>query len=72
MPINLPLSEMTLHEKLAIMESLWEDLIRTPESVESPAWHDEVLKERSQQIAEGHSRFSDWEKAKANIRNKLS
>jgi len=36
MTMNLPLKEMTLQEKLAAMELLWEDLARSPESVETP------------------------------------
>lgn len=72
MPFNLPLKEMTLQEKLAAMESLWEDLARTPEAIESPAWHKEVLDERLQRLAEGKTRFIDWEAAKAALRKKLS
>jgi Putative addiction module component len=72
MPANLPLKEMTLHEKLAAMELLWEDLARSPESIESPTWHRDILDERRQQIAEGKARFADWETAKAEIRNKVS
>ena len=72
MPITLPLKEMTLQEKLAVMESLWEDLARTPEAVESPAWHKDILDERRQRLAEEKSRFIDWQTAKAEIRNKLS
>ena len=72
MSINLPLKEMTLQEKLAAMESLWEDLARTPEAVESPTWHKDVLDERRQRLVEGKSRFIDWETAKAEIRKKLS
>ena len=63
---------MTLQEKLAVMESLWEDLSRTPEAVESPAWHKDILDERRQRLTEGKSRFIDWETAKADIRDKLS
>ena len=63
---------MTLQEKLAAMESLWEDLARTPEAVESPAWHKDILDERRQRLVEGKSRFIDWETAKAEIRKKLS
>jgi hypothetical protein len=66
----LPLNEMTLHEKLAATEALWEDLARSPESIESPAWHEEVLDERRQRIADGKARFDDWETAKVEIRNK--
>ena len=60
MPINLPLKDMTLQEKLAVMESLWEDLDHTPEAIESPAWHKDILDERRQRLAEGKSRFTDW------------
>lgn len=63
---------MTLEEKLAAMESLWEDLARSPEAVESPAWHKEVLDERRERVADGKARFVDWEKAKAEIREKIS
>ena len=53
MSMSLPLKDMTLHEKLAAMELLWEDLARSPESIESPAWHKDTLDERRQRIAEG-------------------
>lgn len=72
MSYNLPLKDMSLQEKLAAMESLWEDLARTPEALESPAWHKDVLDERRQRLAEGQSRFVDWETAKADIRKKIS
>lgn len=72
MSFNLPLKAMSLQEKLAAMESLWEELARTPEAIESPAWHKDILDGRRQRLAEGQSRFIDWETAKADIRNKLS
>ncbi|MEK7760155.1 MAG: addiction module protein [Nitrospirota bacterium] len=62
---------MSLHEKLSAMESLWEDLARTPEAIESPTWHKDILDERHRHVAEGTSQFIDWEIAKANIRAKL-
>ena len=71
MPFNLPLKDMTLQEKLAAMESLWEDLARTPEAIESPAWHKEVLEERFRLLAEGKPQFIDWETAKEALRKKL-
>ena len=72
MSFNLPLKDMTIQEKLAALESLWEDLARTPEALESPAWHKDILDERRQRVAEGQSRFIAWEMAKTDIRNKLS
>ena len=72
MPFDLPLKDMSLREKLSAMESLWEDLAGTPENIESPAWHKDILEERRQRITEGSSRFIDWETAKTDIRNMLS
>ena len=71
MATKLPLHEMTIREKLAAMEALWEDLSRSPETIESPEWHKEVLDERGQRVADGTAHFEDWEKAKATIREKL-
>ena len=62
---------MTLHEKLAAMELLWDDLTRCPESVESLTWHKDILDDRHQRIAEGDVQFTDWETAKTEIRKKV-
>jgi hypothetical protein len=71
MSMNLSLRDMTLQEKLAAMELLWEDLARCPESVESPTWHKDILDERQQRVAEGEAQFTDWETAKTEIRKKV-
>ena len=68
----LALNEMSRREKLAAMEALWEDLSRTPEAVESPAWHKEVLDERQQRVAEGKARYADWKTVKVDIRRQVS
>jgi len=70
MPVSLPLSEMTREEKLQAMEALWNDLSRDPETLESPAWHEDVLRERDEQVAAGEAEFVDWEEAKADIRSR--
>ena len=69
--LTLPLSEMSLAEKLQAMEALWDDLSRNPDALESPAWHEEVLRERQQQIASGEAVFLDWEHTKADIRRRI-
>ena len=69
---TLALNEMTLREKLAAMEALWEDLSRTPETIESPAWHKEVLEQRQNRVAEGQAGYTAWESAKSDIRRKVS
>jgi hypothetical protein len=63
---------MTLEEKLQIMEALWDDLSRDPDALESPAWHEDILRARQERLASGEAEFVDWEQAKADIRNRAS
>jgi Putative addiction module component len=63
---------MTREEKLQAMEALWEDLSRDPDTLESPAWHEDVLREREERLATGEAEFVDWEQAKADIRSRAS
>ncbi|WP_044891629.1 addiction module protein [Opitutus terrae] len=66
----LPLDQMTTAEKLRAMEILWADLTRKAESFESPAWHDAVLRERDQRVAEGKEAYVSWEDAKRDLRER--
>ena len=72
MPLELPLAQMTLSEKLQLMETLWDDLTRKPDELESPAWHKEVLEECLRRAESGEEQFSDWEAAKEDIRRRIS
>ena len=69
MGFSLPLDKMTISEKLATMELLWEDLCRCNENVPPFPWHGQILKEREKLISEGKSTFSDLNEAKARIRD---
>lgn len=64
MNISLPLDEMTVEEKLQLMETIWDDLSRHADEMEPPAWHGEVLAEREAAVARGDETFEDWETAK--------
>ena len=68
MSIELPLSSMTLADKLQAMETLWADISKTPEELPSPAWHGEVLRERRRLVDEGALKFQDWDSAIAELR----
>ena len=71
MPIILPLKQMSVSEKLQLMEALWDDLSRDADALESPEWHGQVLKEREDRIASGEAKFSDWDQAKLDIRKRV-
>ena len=71
MPIELEIEKMTLEEKLRAMEALWADLSRNEQSIQSPPWHDQVLKEREQRVKSGQEKFQSWEAAKRELRDRL-
>ncbi|HNI09111.1 MAG TPA: addiction module protein [Rhodocyclaceae bacterium] len=55
-------------DKLRLIEQLWEELSREPESVDSPSWHAEALAEAEQAVADGKATFMEWEAAKDSLR----
>mgnify|MGYP003388479094 FL=1 len=59
--------KLPLHEKLRIMETLWEDITRRESDLEMPQWQKDMLDERESMIASGDARFIDWEEDKKQI-----
>jgi putative addiction module component (TIGR02574 family) len=70
--VDLPLSRLSVAQKLDLMESLWADLTRDEKKLKSPAWHETVLKDRGEAYAAGKITVSDWEQTKKRIRKKTS
>ena len=63
---------MTLEEKLRAMEALWADLSRKEANIQSPLWHEQVLKEREDRVKSGQAKFESWEQAKRELRDRLT
>ena len=70
--VDIPLAQMTLAQKLDLMEMLWADLSKTEHSLNSPAWHESILEDREAALADGRCTVSDWEEAKAKIKRNVS
>jgi len=68
----LQLDQMTLEEKLGAMEALWDDLCRHEDQIQSPPWHEEILREREKRVQSGQETFIDWEAAKKELRDRLT
>lgn len=66
---NVAISKMSIQEKIYTMEMLWNDLCKHT-SLESPDWHQDVLKVREQKRASSQEQPMDWEEAKKQILNK--
>jgi putative addiction module component (TIGR02574 family) len=70
--IDLSLAQLSFEQKLNLMETLWADLTRDEKKFKSPAWHENVLKDREEAYAAGKITVSDWEQAKQRIKKKVS
>lgn len=72
MKTTLVLKEMTLSEKLGIMEEIWADLSENEVKYSPPDWHGRVLEERRKLMESGEVGFTDWETAKREIQDRIS
>ena len=68
---TIQIEKMSREEKLQTMEAIWADLSKSGAEVESPAWHEDVLKETEARIAAGQERIADWETAKRELRKRF-
>lgn len=72
MEITLTLEKMSIEDKIRTMETIWDDLCQTAESIPSPSWHKDILDEREKAIENGEEEFIDWSEAKKQIQDKIS
>ena len=70
--VDLPLSQLTLAQKLDLMETLWADLSRDEKTLDSPDWHQAVLKGREKKLEDGSATVSEWKDAKERIKRNVS
>jgi hypothetical protein len=68
---TLPLTQMSVEEKIRTMENLWDSLLHEDSEIASPDWHAQLLVERETAIDRGEAGFEDWETAKERIRKQL-
>lgn len=66
------IQDLPLHEKLRMMEVLWDGIAPQETKLEVPQWHKDLLDEREKLIQDGKATFTDWETAKQQIRNAIS
>ena len=63
--------QMSRTEKLQVMEAIWTALSASGAEMESPAWHEDALRETEQRFSRGEERIVDWERAKRELRNRF-
>jgi Putative addiction module component len=62
------IAQMSWEEKLRALEELWEAITREGDRYESPAWHEEALKESERGASSGSEQPIDWATAKRELR----
>lgn len=68
---SIQIEQMSREEKIRTMEAIWAALSEADDEVESPTWHEDVLKETEARVAAGLEPVTDWEKAKRELRKKF-
>ncbi|MBM4065458.1 MAG: addiction module protein [Planctomycetes bacterium] len=70
MEILQEIKQLSRTDKLKAMEALWKDLSGDEEKYDSPAWHEDVLKETENRLNSGIEEVVEWDIAKKNLRKK--
>jgi putative addiction module component (TIGR02574 family) len=67
--MNKPLTsdeirQMTVAERLELIGQVWDTLVETPEAIEVPQWHKDVLEERLAALARDPDAAQTWDEFK--------
>lgn len=73
-PIPLPppgFDDLTVDEKIDYLQSLWDRIAATAETIPAPHWHQEIIEERLKDL-EAHPDAGDsWEVVRERLRTKF-
>jgi len=61
------IKDMTAGQQAELLEALWQAMRERVENAPPPKWHLRILEERERALANGETKFVDWEEAKAEI-----
>ena len=64
--MNLPISSMTMAERLEAMDQLWASMRSQPDYA-PPTWHAEILAKRQRKIEQGETTFSSLDDVRDRI-----
>jgi hypothetical protein len=53
----MEIKQWSREEKLQVMEAIWEDLSQEDQFVQSPAWHESLLRETEQRVQSGEEQI---------------
>ncbi len=59
------IKKMSTTERLKAMEAIWDSLLYENAEIETPEWHEKILKERKAKIRNGKAKFISLSELKA-------
>lgn len=62
--VVIPLDKLTFDEKMEIVHTVWDDILKQPEKIDWPEWHKRELEKIQEEIDNGTAEFIDFETAK--------
>jgi Putative addiction module component len=62
------IERMSWEDKLRALEELWDAITREGDRCESPAWHEQELKQTQERHEAGAEESMDWADAKRELR----
>lgn len=67
----LPLDDMSVSEKLNMINDIWYSLVQNEASVPSPEWHKDVLNARQERVDSGVAKFESLDVVKKSLRSQF-
>ena len=64
MQTSVDIENLSREEKLQLMHAIWEDLVKNEKQIESPEWHEDVLRETEERVI-------NWPDAKEELRKRF-
>ncbi|MDX1640563.1 MAG: addiction module protein [Balneolaceae bacterium] len=71
MQTPIDIEKLSRVEKLQLMHVIWEDLVKDEKQVQSPEWHENVLRETEERVRAGKEHTIDWPEAKKELRKRF-
>ena len=65
--MQIDLNDLTIEEKLRLIEFIQNDLLKTQKEVPSPYWHKNELLAREKRVKENKEKILNWKEAKKDI-----
>lgn len=74
-PVPLPppgFNELSVDEKIDYVQSLWDQIAASPDTIPVPQWHRDILDERLKDYAADPTRGDTWDVVQERLRKNLN